>query len=70
VPRGLAAALALLLAYSVLPAAEPSNVRKPTDDAELKYWLQNMRGVVLCKTAQFLRRFQAGRRRIVRTAVD
>jgi hypothetical protein len=32
----------LLLAGSLLPAAEPSNARKPKGAADLKYWLQNM----------------------------
>jgi hypothetical protein len=42
-PRTFLTALALaLLASSALPAAEPSNARRPKDDAELKSWLQNM----------------------------
>src|SRR5437879_2330833 len=32
----------LLLAYVGALADVPSNARKPKDDAELKYWLQNM----------------------------
>jgi hypothetical protein len=40
--RRLSPPVVLLLACAVLPAAEPSNARKPKDDAELKYWLQNM----------------------------
>jgi hypothetical protein len=40
--RSVSPLVVLLLACSVLPAAEPSNARKPKDDAELKYWLQNM----------------------------
>ena len=40
--RRLCPPVVLLLACAVLPAAEPSNARKPKADAELKYWLQNM----------------------------
>src|SRR5215469_9505863 len=40
--RRLAPFAVLLLACAGLPAAEPSNARKPKDDADLKYWLQNM----------------------------
>ena len=40
--RRLCPLVALLLVCSALPAAEPSNARKPRDDADLKYWLQNM----------------------------
>src|SRR5262245_34714138 len=40
--RRLSPPVVLLLACAALPAAEPSGARKPKDDAELKYWLQNM----------------------------
>jgi len=32
----------LLLLVPDLPAAEPANVRRPKDDAELRYWIENM----------------------------
>jgi hypothetical protein len=40
--RRLSSPAVLLLACAALSAAEPSNARKPKDDAELRYWLQNM----------------------------
>jgi hypothetical protein len=40
--RRLSPPVVLLFACTVLLAAEPSNARKPKDDAELTFWLQNM----------------------------
>src|SRR5438128_1402770 len=34
--------LTWLIVVAVASAAEPTNFRKPTTDAELRYWLQNM----------------------------